>query len=88
MYPARYHNALFLCDWSLGRIVVARMEPADGTYAARNELFLQGRPLNVTDIAVGPDGWLYFSTGGRDTPGRDDVARTADDVRRSTCQGR
>ena len=69
MYPARYHNALFLCDWSLGRIVVARMEPADGTYAARNELFLQGRPLNVTDIAVGPDGWLYFSTGGRDTEG-------------------
>ncbi|MBX9788502.1 MAG: HEAT repeat domain-containing protein [Pirellulales bacterium] len=69
MYPTRYHNALFLCDWSLGRIVVARMEPSNGTYAARNELFLQGRPLNVTDIAVGPDGWLYFATGGRDTEG-------------------
>jgi putative heme-binding domain-containing protein len=68
-YPVRYHDALFVCDWSLGRIIVARMEPAFGTYAARSEVFLQGRPLNVTDIAVGPDGWLYFTTGGRDTEG-------------------
>lgn len=68
-YPLRYHNALFLCDWSLGRILVARMEPAGGTYVARTEVFLQGRPLNVTDLAVGPDGWLYLTTGGRDTEG-------------------
>jgi putative heme-binding domain-containing protein len=68
-YPVRYHNALFLGDWSLGRIIVVRMEPADGTYIARSEVFLQGRPLNVTDLAVGPDGWLYFTTGGRDTEG-------------------
>lgn len=27
------------------------------------------RPLNVTDLAVGPDGALYFTTGGRGTPG-------------------
>ena len=32
-------------------------------------MFLEGQPLNVTDIAVGPDGWLYFCTGGRDTEG-------------------
>jgi putative heme-binding domain-containing protein len=69
MFPVRYHNALFIGDWSLGRIIAVRMEPADGTYLARSEVFLQGRPLNVTDLAVGPDGWLYFSTGGRDTEG-------------------
>lgn len=68
-YPVRYHNALFACDWSLGRIIVIRMEPADGTYAARSEVFLQGRPLNVTDLAVGPEGSVYFTTGGRDTEG-------------------
>ena len=30
---------------------------------------LKGRPLNVTDLAVGPDGALYFCTGGRGTDG-------------------
>ena len=28
-----------------------------------------GEPLNVTDLDVGPDGWLYFATGGRGTSG-------------------
>lgn len=69
MYPVRYHNSLFIADWSLGRIIVIRMEPAGGTYQARSEVFLQGKPLNVTDLAVGPDGWMYFTTGGRDTEG-------------------
>ncbi len=69
MFPARYHNALFLADWSLGRIVAVRLQSAGGSYQARSEIFLQGRPLNVTDLAVGPDGWLYFSTGGRGTEG-------------------
>lgn len=68
-FPKRYHNALFLADWSLGRILVVRMEPAGGSYQARSELFLQGKPLNVTDLAVGPDGALYFTTGGRNTEG-------------------
>ena len=35
----------------------------------RAEVFLEGRPLNVTDVEVGPDGWLYFCTGGRGTDG-------------------
>src|SRR5262249_3174644 len=31
------------------------------------ETFLKGRPLNVTDIAIGPDGAMYLVTGGRKT---------------------
>ncbi len=69
MMPARYHNALFACDWSQGRILAIKMTPARGTYEAKSEVFLEGRPLNVTDIEVGPDGWLYFCTGGRGTDG-------------------
>lgn len=69
MFPARYHNAFFVCDWSMGRILSVKMQPAGGTYEARSEVFLAGRPLNVTDIDVGPDGWLYFTTGGRGTEG-------------------
>lgn len=68
-YPKRYHNALFLADWSLGRILAVRIEPHGGSYQARSEVFVQGKPLNVTDLAVGPDGALYFTTGGRNTEG-------------------
>lgn len=69
MYPARYHNAVFMCDWSRGRIMAVKMKQHGATYKATTEVFVEGRPLNVTDIAVAPDGWLYFCTGGRDTEG-------------------
>lgn len=68
-FPTRYQDALFMADWSMGRILAVKMQPSDGTYEARTEVFVTGRPLNVTDLAVGPDGWLYFSTGGRGTEG-------------------
>ena len=67
--PVRYHNAMFACDWAQGRILVVKFKPAAGTYEASSEVFLEGRPLNVTDIEVAPDGWLYFCTGGRGTDG-------------------
>jgi putative heme-binding domain-containing protein len=69
MYPRRYHNALFVCDWSRGRILTIRTKRHGATYKAAAEVFLEGQPLNVTDVAVGPDGWLYFCTGGRETEG-------------------
>ncbi|HEX4130842.1 MAG TPA: HEAT repeat domain-containing protein [Pirellulales bacterium] len=69
MYPTAYHGAIFLGDWSQGRILVIRTKPTGGSYEATGEVFLEGRPLNVTDLAVGPEGWLYFCTGGRGTEG-------------------
>ncbi len=69
MFPQRFHNSLFVCDWSRGRIMAVKMKQHGGTYKASSEVFLEGQPLNVTDISVGPDGWLYFCTGGRDTEG-------------------
>ena len=69
MFPKRYHDALFICDWSRGRILAVRGKGHGATYRATAEVFLEGQPLNATDIAVGPDGWLYFCTGGRDTEG-------------------
>jgi putative membrane-bound dehydrogenase-like protein len=69
MYPKRFHNAVFVCDWSRGRILAIRTKPHGATYKATAEVFVEGQPLNVTDIAVAPDGWLYFCTGGRDTEG-------------------
>jgi putative membrane-bound dehydrogenase-like protein len=69
MFPVRYHDAMFCCDWAQGQISVVRLDKEGGSYRGEPEVFLKGRPLNVTDIAVGPDGWLYFTTGGRGTEG-------------------
>ncbi|HET6883288.1 MAG TPA: HEAT repeat domain-containing protein [Pirellulales bacterium] len=68
-FPARYRNAMFACDWSQGRILAIHLTPDNGSYTAKSEVFLEGHPLNATDVAVGPDGWLYFCTGGRGTEG-------------------
>ena len=69
MFPKRFHGALFLGDWSEGRILAVRTTPSGGSYKADTEVFVEGQPLNVTDLEVGPDGAIYFITGGRDTSG-------------------
>jgi putative heme-binding domain-containing protein len=69
MFPTKYHDALFVGDWSEGRILAVTLQRDGAGYQANTEVFLQGEPLNVTDLAVGPDGDLYFSTGGRSTSG-------------------
>ena len=43
------------------------LEPQGSTYKAVKEEFLSRTPLPLTDAAVGPDGALYFTTGGRGT---------------------
>ena len=69
MYPARFHGAIFTADWSQGRILAVQLKRSGATYTATSEVFLEGNPMNVTDLEVGPDGWLYFTTGGRGTAG-------------------
>ncbi|MDZ4819189.1 MAG: HEAT repeat domain-containing protein [Planctomycetota bacterium] len=69
MYPRRYHDAVFLGDWASGRILCARLRADGGSYVSEVETFVEGRPLNVTDLAIGPDGAVYFCTGGRGTQG-------------------
>lgn len=67
MYPSRFHRNLFLADWSEGRILAYNVEQDPSK--AKMEEFVSGTPMNVTDLEVGPDGWLYFCTGGRGTDG-------------------
>ncbi|MEM9826599.1 MAG: c-type cytochrome [Planctomycetota bacterium] len=69
MFPVRYQNSLFLADWSEGRILNVRLSRDGASHDADAEVFLQGQPLNVCDLEVGPDGALYFCTGGRGTAG-------------------
>ncbi len=68
-YPAKYQHTFFSCDWAEGKIVSIRLQREGAGYSAVSETFLEGRPLNVTDIEVGPEGSLYFTTGGRGTQG-------------------
>ncbi|WP_170156921.1 hypothetical protein [Roseimicrobium gellanilyticum] len=65
--PAKYQDALFICDWSYGRIIAVHLRPDGATYKGEQETFITGRPLNVTDGCIGPDGAMWFTTGGRGT---------------------
>lgn len=69
MFPVRFHGMIFTADWSQGRILAVKLKRNGATFSASSEVFLEGNPLNVTDLEVGPDGWLYFITGGRGTGG-------------------
>lgn len=66
-FPDVYRRALFVLDWAYGRIVAIHFSARGASYVGRAETFLRGRPLNVTDLAFGPDGAMYFVTGGRNT---------------------
>ena len=68
-FPKRYHGSIFFADWSKGRILSAKPLPNGAGFTAKPTSFLSGRPLNVTDLAVGQDGHLFFCTGGRGTEG-------------------
>ncbi|MCA9216605.1 MAG: PQQ-dependent sugar dehydrogenase, partial [Planctomycetales bacterium] len=62
-FPKQYHGAMFSGDWTGGRILVCHCQQNGAGYSAETSTFLQGQPLNVTDLEVGPDGSLYFCTG-------------------------
>jgi putative heme-binding domain-containing protein len=68
-FPDEYRNALFISDWSHGRIHGIRLKRSGSSYSANSELFVDDPALHVTDLAVGPDACLYFCTGGRGTAG-------------------
>ncbi|MDB5249699.1 MAG: heme-binding protein [Segetibacter sp.] len=64
-FPEKYRRSLFAFDWSFGIIYSILLRPEGSSYKADAEVFVSGTPLPVTDGVVGPDGALYFLTGGR-----------------------
>jgi putative heme-binding domain-containing protein len=66
-FPLNWRGALFMADWAYGRIIAVHLQPQGSSYTGKAEHFVTGKPLNVTDLAFGPDGAMYFVTGGRRT---------------------
>lgn len=66
-FAPAYRDCLYVLDWAYGRVLAVHMAPRGSVYRMAGELFLQGVPLNVTDLAAGPDGAMYLITGGRKT---------------------
>ncbi|HEX7861675.1 MAG TPA: c-type cytochrome [Verrucomicrobiae bacterium] len=66
-FPPKFRRALFLQDWSYGRILAVHLTESGASYTGQVEKFLEGAPLNVTSLSFGPEGAMYFTTGGRGT---------------------
>ncbi|MBK8503998.1 MAG: PQQ-dependent sugar dehydrogenase [Saprospiraceae bacterium] len=66
-FPEKYQQSLFVGDWSYGKIYRVDLKPEGSSYKGEYEVFITGQPLNITDMVVGDDGSIYFTTGGNGT---------------------
>lgn len=67
-FPKKYQDALFICDWSFGKLYAVHLTPDGATHKGTVETFAAAAPLPLTDVVANPiDGALYFTIGGRKT---------------------
>ena len=65
-FPEQYQKALYLLDWSWGKIYSVNLQPDGSSYTGEKQEFVSGAPLPVTDAIINPnDGAMYFAIGGR-----------------------
>ncbi|MEY5026879.1 MAG: hypothetical protein RLZZ244_2407, partial [Verrucomicrobiota bacterium] len=65
-FPAAYQNALFIADWTFGKIYAVHLKESGASYNATMEVFAEGRGTKPTDLVINPkDGALYFCGGSR-----------------------
>jgi putative heme-binding domain-containing protein len=64
-FPEKYQNALYLGDWSYGRLYAVHLVSDGASYRGENELIVSGTPMPVTDMVINEkDGAMYMVTGG------------------------
>jgi putative heme-binding domain-containing protein len=65
-FPAKYQNALFISDWSYGKIYAVQLSANGASFDGTFESFCSASALPVTDLVINPvDGAMYFLIGGR-----------------------
>jgi putative heme-binding domain-containing protein len=69
-FPAEFQDQLFICDWTFGTIYTVELQEHGSSYTGTKSEFLHGTPLNIAAMRFGPDGAMYFVTGGRTTASR------------------
>ena len=71
-FPQTYHGALFMLDWTLGRILTVPLTQEGSGWTKGGMVFGEGRDqfgFAPTDIEVAPDGSVFVCVGGRGTRG-------------------
>ncbi len=71
-FPEQYRGALFVQDWTFGRVYAVPLNKSGATYSSEPHEFITGKGqfgFAPTDLEVGPDGSLFVSVGGRGTRG-------------------
>lgn len=67
-FPRKYQDALFICDWSYGKLYAVHNKAVGASYKGEAEEFVTASPLPLTDLLIHPkDGAMYFAVGGRRT---------------------
>ena len=64
-FPEDYQKSLFILDWSFGTMYQVSLTPNGASYLGQKKEFLSATPLPLTDMVIGSDGNMYFTTGGR-----------------------
>jgi putative heme-binding domain-containing protein len=65
-FPKKYQDALYLADWSFGKIRAVHLTPSGASYTGEVEDFVSGQPFPVTDFVINPhDGSMLIAVGGR-----------------------
>ncbi len=65
-FPVKFQDALYICDWSYGKMYAVHLSPNGGGYTGTAEEFMSASPLPLTDLEISKkDGAMYVSVGGR-----------------------
>jgi putative heme-binding domain-containing protein len=65
-FPAKYQDALYLADWSFGKVRAVHLTPSGTSYTGEFEDFISGQPFPIVDFVIHPrDGSMLLVVGGR-----------------------